>query len=293
MKPFQRIGVTVKSALDHKDEAVTRVMKILRREKKTVLIDGERLSGLSCTKGCELMQGMKGIDLLIVIGGDGTVLRTVREIDDFRIPILSVNRGTVGFLAEVELNEADRILPELLSGNGMIDTRSLLKIQAIRGTKTVFRGVALNEAVIAQGTIARLIDLQTKLNGESLTTYLADGLIIATPTGSTAYSLAAGGPIVHPTFRSAMILTAINPYSFSQKPIVISGDSTVEALVHVRAKKFADVDINLTLDGQMYVPLQDGDRIRATIAPQTLRFLRRKQDTFLHTLRTKLRWGER
>jgi len=292
MKQYRRIGLTVKSGFDHKDEAVARIVKILRKLDCTIVVDPTRLRDLPCTQKCTSMDPKNKIDLMLVIGGDGTVLRTVREMCDFSVPILSVNRGTLGFLAEIELAEADHILPTLMNGEGMIDERGLLKVEAVRRNKKLFSGHALNEAVIAQGTIARLIDLETTVNGEALTTYRSDGLIVATPTGSTAYSLAAGGPIVHPAFDSAIILTPINPYSFSQKPVVISGKSKVDVGVHMKVRKFADVDVNLTIDGQMYVPLQDGDHVRCSISKETVKFLRRKQDTFLSTLRTKLRWGE-
>ncbi|MDD4287220.1 MAG: NAD(+)/NADH kinase [Candidatus Peribacteraceae bacterium] len=292
MTKYRRIGLTVKSGFDRKDEAVARILKILRTLKCTVAVDPSRMFDLPCARKYEPMDPEHAIDLMLVIGGDGTVLRTVREIKDFSVPILSINRGTLGFLAEIELNEADRILPALLCGEGMIDERGLLKVEAVRKRKVFFSGHALNEAVIAQGTIARLIDLETTVNGEALTTYRSDGLIVATPTGSTAYSLAAGGPIVHPAFDSAIILTPINPYSFSQKPVVISGRSKVDVGVRMKVRKFADVDVNLTIDGQMYVPLQDGDHVRCSVSKETVKFLRRKQDTFLRTLRTKLRWGE-
>lgn len=292
MKKYRRIGLTVKSGFDHKDEAVARILKILCALKCTIAVDPTRLRDLPCTQKCTSMDPKHKIDLMLVIGGDGTVLRTVREIQDFSVPILSINRGTLGFLAEIELDEADHILPALMNGEGMIDERGLLKVEAVRRNKKLFSGHALNEAVIAQGTIARLIDLETTVNSEALTTYRSDGLIVATPTGSTAYSLAAGGPIVHPAFESAIILTPINPYSFSQKPVVIRGKSKVDVGVHMKVRKFADVDVNLTIDGQMYVPLQDGDHVRCSMAKETVKFLRRKQDTFLSTLRTKLRWGE-
>lgn len=292
MPRYKHIAITVKSAFDRKDEAVARIVALLKKEGCAVFIDAVRLKGLPCVRDCKPIPERQDFDLLLVIGGDGTVLRAIRELKNFSVPILSVNRGTRGFLAEIEYKEADRILPALLRGKGAIEERSLLSVEAVRGRKTLFDGLALNEAVIAQGTIARLIELKTSVNGEALTTYHADGLIIATPTGSTAYSLSAGGPIVHPAFDSAMILTPINPYSFTQKPIVIRGDSAVDVGVHMRVRKFADVDVNLTLDGQVYVPLADGDHVRCTTAKQTAKFLRRKQDTFLSTLQTKLKWGE-
>ena len=156
----------------------------------------------------------------------------------------------------------------------------------------IYSGYALNEAVVAQGTIARLVDLKTEVNGEDLTTFHADGLIIATPTGSTAYSLAAGGPIVHPA-QLATILTPINPHSFSQKPIVLPSSDEIKVTVLTKENKFKDAEVILTLDGQVYVPLKNGDVIHASGCKTTVQFLRRKQDTFFGTLRTKLKWGER
>ena len=292
MLTYKRIGITVKSGLDDKDEAVAHVVGILKKLGAEVYIDIGRMKDLICTKDTSHMQEIKEIDLLIVIGGDGTILRTVREMKDFSIPILSVNRGTIGFLAEVQLDEAERLLPDLLGGKGVIEHRGVLQVSATRDGKEIFQGVALNEAVIAQGTIARLVDLKTTVNGEDLTMFHADGLIIATPTGSTAYSLASGGPVVHPTI-SAMILTPINPHSFSQKPIVLPGDSQADVEVLTKENKFKDTEVVLTVDGQTYIPLQRGDHVQAHINSQTVQFLRRKQDTFFSTLRKKLRWGER
>jgi NAD+ kinase len=190
------------------------------------------------------------------------------------------------------MNEAEELLPLFLRGEGIIEERQLLSIAVERAGKNVFSGRALNEAVIAQGVIARLLDLKASVGGEPLTTYRADGLIIATPTGSTAYSLAAGGPMVHPRL-SALILTPINPHSFSQRPIVVPGDQTVEVEVLKKRATSIDSEVNLTLDGQTYEPLQRFDRVIAHPHTETVKFLRRGQDTFYATLRQKLKWGDR
>ncbi|MBU2214008.1 NAD(+)/NADH kinase [Patescibacteria group bacterium] len=292
MISFNRIGITVKSGLDHKDEAVSRVIEILNGLDVKICVDAERTSDLACAKGLDHMKAIEDIDLLIVIGGDGTILRAVREMKDFSIPILSVNWGTVGFLSEIDLEEAAELIPKLLQGEGVIEERGILHVSALRDGSEIFTGSALNEAVIAQGTIARLVNLKTTVNGEELTNYHADGLIISTPTGSTAYSLAAGGPVVYPTLN-AMILAPINPYSFSQKPIVIPGESEVEVEVSTKENKFQDTEVVLTIDGQVYIPLQRNDRVKSHINTETVKFLRRKQDTFFATLRRKLKWGER
>ena len=292
MLKYKHIGITVKSGLTNKCEAVERVLKILEKLDAKVCIDARRIKDMECTKGLKEMDGIKNIDLLLVIGGDGTILRSVREMTDFSIPVLSLNWGTVGFLAEIQIGEVEELLPSLLQGNGVLEDRGLLHVEAERNGENVFSGHALNEAVIAQGTIARLVSLQTHVNGEELTSFHADGLIVSTPTGSTAYSLAAGGPVVHPSIP-AMILTPINPYSFSQKPIVIPGDATIDVEVKTKPNKFKDTEVVLTIDGQVYIPLQQSDHIRIRMHTKKIRFLRRAQDTFFRTIRHKLKWGER
>lgn len=289
---YRRIGVTVKSDLSEKDSVVQSVLGILKKSGAEVCIDRERFTSAKDRKGLKTFSCTDDIDLLVVLGGDGTILRTVRELENFSVPILSVNRGYIGFLAEMSVDEADSLLPQFLAGKGMLDERSVLHVEALRGSKAFHDGYVLNEAAISQGSIARLIDVKTTVNREPLTVYRSDGLIISTPTGSTAYTLAAGGPIVHPEL-AAMILTPINSHTFSQKPIVLPGNHTVEAEILSRSKKFGGVEVSLTLDGQTYLRLKPGDRIRATITEKTVKFLRRKKETFYSTLRSKLKWGER
>lgn len=290
MLQFKRIGITAKSGLEERNQSVALMLGILRALGADIWIDPKRPDILPSGEDIP-PYGDDDIDLLLVIGGDGTILRAARELPNLSVPILSVNRGTVGFLAETEIEETEEVLPILLSGGGVIEERSMLEISALRGDEVYFSSYALNEAVIAQGSIARLVDLKTTVRGEELTSFHADGLIIATPTGSTAYSLAAGGPIVHPSL-AATILTPINPHSFSQKPIVIPSDQDVEVEVVAQPSKFHDAEVILTLDGQVSFPLQSGDKIRACGCGKNIRFLRRAQDTFFATLRAKLKWGE-
>jgi NAD+ kinase len=291
MTTFKRIGVTVKSDLDDREEILKKIISLLQQSGAEVVLDIDRCVDIAGASTADLSDASVPLDLMVIIGGDGTILRTVRELKDFSTPLLSVNRGAVGFLAEMNVDEADEVIPSLLSGNGIIEERSVLCIEAKRKEEVLFKGYVLNEAVISQGSIARLINLKTAVNGEELTTYRADGLILSTPTGSTAYSLAAGGPIVHPSL-SALILTPINSHSFSQKPIVIPGEYTVDVEVLTKDNKFGDADVSLTLDGQTYLRLQRGDTIHAHINAKAVKFLRRKQDTFFGTLREKLKWGD-
>ncbi len=291
MTTYRSIGVTVKSDFPLKDVCIERLLTILDETKATVLVDKKRMPTAKAAKKYSALSPRSPIDLLVVLGGDGSILRTVREYHHFNVPILGINAGHVGFLAELSINEIENVLPQLLSGKGVIETRTLLDVKVGREGKKVFEGIALNEAVIAQGAIARLIDLQTSVSSEPLTTFHADGLIVSTPTGSTAYNLAAGGPIVHPGLP-ALILTPINPHSFSQKPIVLPGHHIIDVEVLTTDRSSLTTEVGLSLDGQSYFSLRPFDVICLHLHEHPVRFLRRKQDTFFATLRTKLKWGD-
>lgn len=287
---YRTIGITARSETQHQAETVKRVAEIVLAMGIRVCLDAQRCKAID-VPGCAHRKRLNGVDALIVIGGDGTLLRAIRELTDLSTPILSINRGTLGFLTELAAGEIDEMLPQLLSTKGIIEERSLLYVQALRGKKVLWEGNVLNEAVVTQGAISRLIDLQTSVNGEPLTTYHADGIIISTPTGSTAYSLSAGGPVVHPRLH-ATILTPINPHSFSQKPIVLPADQEVDVTIYTKENKFADVQVSLTLDGQTYISLKRYDRVHVRLSTEKVRLIRRRQETFFKTLRSKLKWGE-
>jgi NAD+ kinase len=189
---YHRIGLTIKPNLAHGEEILGQILSCLQELSVTVFIDRRHCEGIAVLKNIPPLEQHTEIDALLVIGGDGTIFRALRELDNFSVPIIGVNRGAVGFLSEIAMEEVAYLLPKLLSGDGVVEERSVLSVGVIRGGKTSFHCFALNEAVIAQGTISRLLDLKTSVGGEFLTSFHADGLIIATPTGSTAYSLAAG-----------------------------------------------------------------------------------------------------
>jgi NAD+ kinase len=281
----------VKETLQDKEETLDRFLTLLSSIGADVFVDPVTTKNTRCTKKLPLLSTETPIDLLLVIGGDGTILRAIREWGTFNVPFLSVNRGGVGFLAEIDDHEAEALLPAMLRGDGSVEERSALRVQVLRAQKEVFSSTGLNDAVISQGSISRLLDLRSSVGGEFLATYHADGLIVSTPTGSTAYSLAAGGPVVHPRLP-ALILTPINPHSFTLKPIVIPGQSVVEVEVIKKSDAYGDLAVSLTVDGQVYLPLERSDIVRVTAMPQAVRFLRRKEDTFYATIRKKLHWGE-
>ncbi len=272
-------------------ETLKKVSDILSKTNVKILIDRKNCPVPGLEK-FDRFEHVHEVDLLLILGGDGTILRSVREMNDLSVPILSINRGTVGFLTEIDMKNIDPMLQNFLAGHGRIEQRSLLHVTALRGKQKLWEGRVLNEAVIAQGAISRLIDLKTAVNGDPLAVFHADGLIIATPTGSTAYSLAAGGPIVHPELK-ATILTPINPHSFSQKPLVLPAENEVEVTIVTKKGRFADVQVSLTLDGQSYVTLEQGDVVRAKISRETVKFLRRTEESYFSSLRNKLKWGGR
>ncbi len=288
---YKHIGLTVKTGLSHKDEVVQQIIRVVEKAGAHLCVDARRCKNLPSADNLPRYDNTDDIDLLIVVGGDGTILRAVRELTNREVPILGVNRGNIGFLSEVHFEEAADVIPLLLKGDAVIEQRSLLHIDVVRDGKKIHSGLVLNEAVIAQGSIARLLYLRASIDDEPLTTFRSDGLIIATPTGSTAYSLAAGGPIVHPLL-SAVILTPLNPYSFSQKPLVIPATQTIDVQVAPKSGSSIDTDVNLTLDGQTVIGLEPRDIIRAHSKPHAIKFLRRKKDAYFATLRSKLRWGE-
>jgi NAD+ kinase len=226
-------------------------------------------------------------DLLIVLGGDGTLLSAAREAANCKVPILPVNLGGLGFLTTVSQDELYGILEEIFSGQYRISERVMLEAEVIRGGQTIRRQIALNEAVVNKAALARVMDLELRVNGEYVTTYKADGLIVSTPTGSTAYSLSAGGPIVYPTVE-AFVITPICPHTLTNRPLVVPDTETIG--VHFQSP---DEPAFLTLDGQIGIEVNREEHIVLKKAPETLRLVRAAKKTYFEILRGKLKWGER
>jgi len=229
----------------------------------------------------------ENIDLALVAGGDGTLLSVAREVAPLGIPILGVNLGTLGFLTELPADERFSGLEAMLAGNYTVEERQTLRVRySTEGSKPK-QYALLNDAVITKSALARMIDLAVRIDGESVVSYKSDGLIVATPTGSTAYSLSAGGPILDPRMR-AFVIAPICPHTMNLRPLVVPGDVQIE--VSVRS---ADEEAFLTLDGQLGFPVEDGDRLTIDDHPNPVRLVRVAQRGFFEVLRRKLRWGER
>jgi len=226
------------------------------------------------------------VDLLVVLGGDGTLLSMARAIGDLGVPILGVNLGGLGFLTATTLDEMLPALDAVLAGRMATEERMLLAARLVRGGQTIGEYSALNDVVITKSAMSRIVDLAVSVGGRHAISYRADGLIISTPTGSTAYNLSTGGPILFPTM-DAVVLTPIAPHTLSNRPIVIPGAERIEVTL------LDDQDVMLTMDGQVGVPLRERDTVEVQQAATRIRLLRFPNKDFFSVLRTKLKWGER
>lgn len=226
-------------------------------------------------------------DMYLVLGGDGTLLMVARATAAAPRPILGVNLGGLGFLTETPLEDAARVLEDVLAGRYALDRRMALEVQLVRGRRTVVRQTILNDVVITKSALARIIDLGLTIDRQFVTGYRADGLIVATPTGSTAYALSAGGPIIHPNM-AAVLIAPICPHTLSLRPLVLPDRSRVEITL-----RSADSEVYLTLDGQVGHPLRATDRVRVRRSRLPVLMVRTRRDAYFQILRHKLHWGQR
>ena len=226
-------------------------------------------------------------DLLIVLGGDGTLLAAARLLGARDVPILPVNLGGLGFLTSVTLDDLYPVLEQAIHEQARYSERVLLESRVMREGKPLHCARALNDAVLNKAALARIIDMHLHVNGEFVAKYKADGLIVATPTGSTAYSLSAGGPIVYPV-ASAFVITPICPHTLTNRPLVIPDNAKIEIGFGA-----GEAPVYLTLDGQVGVELHENDVVALEAAPEKLRLVRPQQKSYFSVLRDKLKWGER
>ncbi len=231
------------------------------------------------------IDSIEKVDCIMVLGGDGTILNCARTAAKFNIPVLGINLGQLGFLTEIEVDEVIPALKILVAGEYRIEERMMIEAVVYRKGEIVETSIGLNDAVITKGAFARLIDLEIAVNNEFFSSYAADGLIIASPTGSTAYSLSAGGPLVPPDLE-LMLITPICPHTLTSRPLVISAKNTVK----VSILSFQN-ETMLTLDGQHGFYLEQNDEIRIRKAPYSARFIKLKGRSFFSVVREKLRVG--
>ena len=289
MGGWKRVALTVKAGRAPGPSGVgalvARIVALLRSNGVEVMLDDAAASHAGAPRGLHLEQIVDGADLLVVLGGDGSVLAGVRAIGARSIPVLAVNLGRLGFLTAVNPDEAEAALLALLRGEHQIVERMRFEVTHIRDGRPLLRELVLNDAVITKGSaLARLIELEARVDGRLVSSYRSDGLIVATPTGSTAYNLSAGGPIVDPRVAAA-VLNPICPHTLSLRPLVLPDDR--EILVRLRSPE----DATLTLDGQVGATLQSGDEVRVVKAREPARFVATPPHDHFEMLRTKLGWG--
>ena len=226
------------------------------------------------------------VDLIVVLGGDGPLLSMARAVGDQGIPLLGVNLGGLGFLTATTLEEMLPALEAWLAGRMAVDERMMLAARVLRQGRALGEYAALNDVVITKAAMSRIIDFSVSVDGQFATSYRADGLIISTPTGSTAYSLSAGGPILWPGM-DAIVLTPICSHTLTNRPIVVPGAQRVEVTI------LTDEEVMVTMDGQVGVNLRARDAVEARRAAARIRLVRFPQQSFFSVLRAKLKWGER
>ena len=281
------VGICIKPGQRDLAPLVAELEKWLVQRGLEVLVDPEagRFAG---SRGMLRGDLARQADLVVVLGGDGTLLAVARAIGTRDVPILGVNLGTLGFLAETAREGLLPALDRVLAGAFQIEERMRFDVAVIRDGEPLGSYLALNDAVLSNTALSRMVHLATTADGAEVTTYRADGLIVATPTGSTAYSLSAGGPLLHPTLE-AILLTPISPHSLTQRPLVLPETCVVE----VRVQDARGGQVQLTVDGQVGRALEVGDCVRVSRSAHPARLLVPPDRNRFEVMRAKLRWGER
>jgi NAD+ kinase len=281
------IGVCVKPGQPRLGDLVRALSKWASERGIEVVLDPEAAAGAG-TPGLPRHELAAAVDLVVVLGGDGTLLAVARAIGRRLVPILGVNLGALGFLAEIDLGELFPTLEAVLAGRFRIEPRMRLEVTVDRDGVELGRYLALNDAVVARTALSRMVDLEARADGVDVTTYHADGLIVATPTGSSAYSLSAGGPLVLPSFE-AVVLTPICSHTLTQRPLVLPPACEVT----VRVQDARGGEVQLTVDGQVGRELAERDRVTLRRSEWPAQLLVPKDRNRFQVMRTKLRWGER
>jgi NAD+ kinase len=246
-----------------------------------------QLRRTSAAESAQSSEIARDAELMVVLGGDGTLIAAARLVGEREVPILGVNLGSLGFLTEITLDELYPSVERCLAGDFEVSERMMLLASVERGGKQVELHRVLNDVVINKGALARIVDMETSVNGQYLTTFKADGLIVSTPTGSTGYSLSANGPIIHPALASISI-TPICPHTLTNRPLVVAADARISIKLDSM-----DEAVFLTLDGQVGVKLVCGDVVQIAKAGHATRLVQSRSKDYFEVLRTKLKWGER
>jgi NAD+ kinase len=281
---FGRIALIGKLRSADIAASLRELSEFLKKRGCEVLLEKETAAEMGA-RGADYEALGKRCDLAIVIGGDGTMLAAARDLVRHHVPLVGINQGRVGFMTDIGQSDMLAGIGSILEGQGSVEERSLLDAEILRGDKSILRTLALNEAVLGKGAQGRLIEFSLSLDGEFVYTLRADGMIVATPTGSTAYAMSAQGPILHPAVP-ALALVPLNPHTLSARPVSVSDRSQIE-IVLLRA-----MDARAHFDGFALTDMAEGDRLVLRRSADTVRFVHPPGYRYFATLREKLRWSE-
>jgi len=287
MPDIKTVGIISKPDVAAATGLVPKLIAWLAQRGLTVRYDEETAAYAGTRDGLPRTEVAADADLVIVLGGDGTLLSAARAIDGREIPLFPVNLGGLGFLTAITMDELYPELERAFRGEHRIGKRKLLHCELIRSERVVGQYEALNDVVITKSAIARIVDLDAHVDHMFVCRYKADGLIVATPTGSTAYSLSAGGPIIFPSV-AAICMTPICPHMLTNRPVIVPDTSVIRIICQAE-----DDSAFLTIDGQIGEPLKKGDQIACRSSQHTLMLVRPPRMLFFDVLRQKLKWGER
>lgn len=282
---MKNIGVFCKQKVPVGREVLTELTQWLEKKGCQVLMDKDTAGIVGQDSPYQRSEIPEHADLVIVLGGDGTLLSVARITHRFNVPILAVNLGSLGFLTEVSLPDLYDVLEKVLNGQFEYESRMLLNACLWRGEKKVAEYHVLNDVVINKGAVARIVNLEVKVNDQHMTSYRADGLIIATPTGSTAYSLSAGGPIMHPSMN-ALVLSPICPFTLTNRSIVIPDQSLIQVELATENE-----NVRVTLDGQEGCDMVQGDVLKVKKTQTAIKLIQAPGKNYYKILRQKLHWG--
>ena len=291
MSSIKRIGLVLKP---HQPEALETICELTQwlTARGIELVGGPELEQdrIQQATGCSVREVQseklaEAVDLVLVLGGDGTMIATARMIGHSDVPVLGVNFGGLGYLAEFRIEELHSALEAILAENYRLDKRVMLSVELLRGQESITKNRVLNDVVINKSALARIIEIEAYFNQQFVNSFRADGLIVSTPTGSTAYNLSAGGPVIFPSMN-AIVITPICPFTLSNRPIVVPDDADIE----LRLKTDKE-DVALTLDGQVGFALQVEDRVMIKKSNTTFKLIQPANRNYFDVLRDKLRWG--